>query len=184
MDSLVAVDLAAKYSAVCWMGATGAVIEQWDSWGRTEAAFVHLVTAPFRHCATPPAVLAIEDLPHRLPFMSLVKHVCRLQGRIIEAMDRLNMTDRILFVPPAEWRRNYTGLRRGTGPDAVIDVAARLGYTPPALSDRLGERKARATIAKVQTDYCAAFLIARWALATWLTHDTFDTATTSRYATT
>ncbi len=183
MRSLVAVDLAAKYSAVCWMSATGAVIEEWDSWGRTEAGFVHLVTAPFRHCATPPDALIIEDLPHRLPFMALVKHVCRLQGRIIEAMDRLGLAGHILFVPPAEWRRNYTGLGRGTGPDAVIPVAARLGYTPPDLTDRLGERKAKATIAKVQTDYAAAFLIGRWALGTWLSFGSFDTATTSRYTT-
>lgn len=181
MITVVGVDLAAKYSAVCWMGHLGSVIEQWDTWGRTEQAFINLLVAPFRHCPVPPAVLAIEDLPHRLPFASLVKNVCRLQGRIVQAMDDIGMLERVLFVPPAEWRKTFPGLERGTGPDAVIPVASRQGYTPPDLSDRI-RRSGHITIArKVASDYCAAFLIARWALSTWDENATFDVLGTSRY---
>ncbi len=182
MLSLVGVDLAAKYSAVCWMTHLGSVLSEWDSWGSTEERFVQSVVAPFQ-CPAPPAVLVVEDLPHRLPFSHLVKTVCRLQGRIAHAMDALGFLDRVLFVAPAQWRAGYTGLERGTGPDAVLPVAAGQGYTPPDLSHRIIRAGHKAIARKVATDYAAAYLIARWTLTTFESQQTFDVPGTARYGT-
>ncbi len=181
MLSLVGVDLAAKYSAVCWMGHLGSVLSEWDSWGSAEDTFVASIVAPFATCPVPPSVLVVEDLPHRLPFSHLVKTVCRLQGRIAHAMDAVGHLDRLLFVAPAQWRAHYTGLGRGTGPDAVVPVARDNGYTAPDLTPRIIRAGHTGIARKVATDYAAAFLITRWALSTWETQQTFDVVGTARY---
>lgn len=181
--SIIAVDLAAKFSAACRMDWNGQITAQVDSWGGTETLFIDRITAPWALEATTatPDALIVEDLPQRVPFMTVTKAVCRLQGRIIERMAGYGRVGAIVFVPPAEWRRHYEGLERGTGPAAVVPVAARLGYTPPDLTARITGKGDRARARKVATDYCAAFLIGRWALSTFDTHGTFDVATTSRH---
>jgi len=182
---LVAVDLAAKYSALCQMSTAGAVLDETDSWGKTESEFIDRICRYWTEwwCPEPPLVLAVEDLPHRLPFASLVKQVCRIQGRIVDRMDTFGAADAVLFVPPALWRRAFKGLSRGTGPEAVTAVAAELGYLPPDLSDRAAVIGGKAIARKVATDYCAAFLIARWAADYFNEHGHFDAPGTSRYAT-
>lgn len=179
---VLAVDLAAKYSAACLMDQHAQVHWQCDSWGRTESGFISAITYQWQYRQEPPDVLVIEDLPHRLPFSSLVKRVARIQGRIVDRMDSYGLEDAVLFVPPALWRKHFDGLERGTGADAVVAVAGRLGYAPPDLSDRIVGGKDRATAKKVRTDYCAAFLIACWAIATVTETGSFDLPGTSRYA--
>lgn len=183
---ILAVDLAAKFSAACLMTIDGKVTWQTDSWQKTEAAFVDQLTAPWqgpqpRPPARRPMVMVVEDLPHRLPFSSLVKRVCRLQGRILDRMDALGALDTVLFVPPAEWRRSFAGLERGTGPGAVTDICAALGYHAPDLAERCTQRGDKTTARKVATDYCAAYLIGRWAGHTYASTGTFDTRATTRY---
>lgn len=179
--SILAVDLAAKYSAVCHLTPTGTVLSQNDSWGMTETDFIGYITADFTRIH-PPVVMIVEDLPHRLPFASLVKKVCRMQGRIVERMTYLGHPDKVLFVPPAVWRKHYPELKRGTGPDAVLPAAANNGYQPPDLSTRAAAVKGGKALArKVATDYCAAYLIGLWAVRMYAEHDTFDIAGTSRY---
>lgn len=180
---IVAVDLAAKYSAACLMGENLQPQDQWDSWACTEATFI-AATAYWFHPEWDqhPEVMVVEDLPHRLPFSGLVKTVCRIQGRLVGQMSLYDCIDRVLFVPPAEWRKTYKGLERGTGPDAVLPVAASLGYTPPDLSERAAIKGGKAIARKVATDYAAAFLIGRWAHAMYSEHGTFDVVGTSRYA--
>lgn len=179
---ILAVDLAARYSAAVLMDDTAAVVWQADSWYKTETEFVANLTFPWTGLRIPPEAMIVEDLPHRLPFAALVKHVCRIQGRIIERMARLGVDQDVMFVPPAEWRKAYDGLGRGTGPDAVVGVAGRLGYQPPDLTPRCIARGDKAIARKVATDYCAAFLIARWALHMRSTTGAYDTEATSRYA--
>lgn len=182
--TVVAVDLAAKYSAICQLADDLTIQNQTDSWGITESAFINRVVDPWNDGpapAKPPILLAVEDLPHRLPFSALVKRVARIQGRIVDRMDQLYAAGTVLFVPPALWRKAYAGLRRGTGPDAVVGVAAALGYTPPDLGERINRAGDRAIARKVATDYCAAYLIARWAVTTFTTAGTFDVPGTSRY---
>lgn len=181
---ILAVDLAAVYSAACLMTARGELTWQIDSWGVSEDTFISALVAPWSGSdILSPQAMIIEDLPHRLPFSGLVKRVSRLQGRIIDRMSRLGMADRILFVPPAEWRKAFDGLGRGTGAGAVVPVAARLGYHPPDMTERWLKTGDRATGRKVQTDYCSAYLIGRWATYTYATTGVFDTKSTSRYTT-
>lgn len=185
--SIVAVDLAAKYSAAVWMDVDAAaheyeVLDQWDSWQKTETEFIDQTTAkfePVRQWARPDA-LVIEDLPHGVRYMTNTKDVCRLQGRIVERMQTYGALPYVLFVPPAEWRAHYSGMGRGTGPDVVVPVAAKYGYEPPDLSSRVGKGE-RATARKVATDYCAAYLIGRWALHQRFWSGSYDAARTSRY---
>ena len=189
--NVLAVDLAAKYSAACLLNPDGQVAWQTDTWDVAERDFIRRITwfwsVPdwWNNERPEPDFLVVEDLPHRLPFSGLVRKVCRIQGRIIQAMDDLGQLHRLLFVPPAAWRKHFPGLERGTGPDAVVPVAASLGYTPPDLTDRIalaGDRAEHRKIArKVRTDYAAAYLIARWAADTHAAQHTLDTPETSRY---
>lgn len=182
--SLLAVDLAASFSAACLLH-DGQVMWQGDSWQKPQAEFVDAITDPFdpAHPAyANPDVLVIEDLPARLPFMTNVRDVCRLQGRIVERMWVHGAVDKIMFVQPATWQAHYTelGMKRGAGPAVVVPVAAQLGYTPPDLTARTGKGE-RATARKVATDYCAAYLIGRWAQDTVNSTGKYDASRTSRY---
>lgn len=190
MGQLVAVDLAARYSAAMQINFSEdpyppewRVMRTWDSWKPTEIEFVHQICSPFMvpPLTKVPDVMLIEDLPHGLKFAALVKRVCRLQGRIVEVMEQAGHRDKILFVPPALWQRRYKRLADEKWPDAVVPVAHRHGYTPPDLVEE-GMRAAERTIAKkVMTDYCAAYLIGFWGLDQLETHGTFDVEGTQRY---
>lgn len=179
--TLLAVDLAAKYSAACLMNSDGDVLDEWDSWQVTESQFVASLLHPFV-VPPKPAVLIIEDLPHRVPFMSTTKRVCRLQGRIYERFDNLDKSELVLFVDPSTWRATYPKLKvRGSGPDMVVEVAADMGYTPPDFTERAKGNGGKTLAKKVATDYCAAFLIAHWALRTHRKWDSYEVPGTSRY---
>lgn len=180
--NLIGVDLAAKYSAAVWTDHWLPVIGQFDSTDRTETQFLQGLTAPFEGPDLP-AQLVVEDLPHGVAYRNLVKRVCQLQGRIAERMDGLGCLDLLLFVAPATWRNAYPVLRkRGQGMDAVVPIACEYGYVPPDIPALRGPRGGNALERKVQTDYCAAYLIARWAIETHTTHGTFDVPGTNRYA--
>lgn len=178
---IVAVDLAAKFSAVCWLDEKLHIYQEWSSWRLTETSFIDSLFEPWAITSIPPAQLVVEDLPHRLPFAGLVRQVCRMQGRIIEQAHRFGNLDRVLFVPPDVWRNHYPGLKRGTGADAVVPVAAEFGYTPPDLSPLATNARERQHVKKIATDYCAAYLIGRWALDYHAEHGTFEAPRTSRY---
>lgn len=183
--NLVAVDLAAKFSAACWLDDTMRVINQWDSWQRSQRDFINLITGPFIDPRRgTPSWLVIEDLPARVPFMTVVRDVCRLQGRIAHCMDNLDALDRIVLVQPATWKAHFSGLERGTPADAVLDVAEeQYGYTPPPLAHRCVKRGDKAHARKVATDYAAAYLIGRWAHDHLAAHGHLNAPRTSRYVT-
>jgi hypothetical protein len=138
---------------------------------------------------TDPDVIAVEDLPHSLKFASLVKSVCRLQGRLIAALEERGLADRVLFVPPACWQRHFDGVWR-QGKDGSHAKAVELGYTPPPMLERYAEQLAaltgaprsalRSKLVKALTDYEDAFLIARWALDVRRDKGTFDVPSTQR----
>lgn len=190
---LVAVDLAAKMSAACVMDDDGNVVDQFDSWGVQEDEFLFRICEPWymgRPFATtfnqqkwtdgPPAVLVIEDLPHKLPFMTLIKTVCRMQGRIQEKMDRIGYKQDVLWVPPATWQRTY-GIGTAKGAAKLVQPKAEeLGYTVP-LDYTVYKGKDRAAARKVNTDYCSAYLIGRWATEYFKEHGTYDAPTTQRF---
>lgn len=182
--TVLAVDLAAKFSAACLMDDAYQVITQFDSWGMTESQFVYQLYETFQYEKPYAEIMILEDLPHGLRYSTLIKTVCRLQGRIFHHFEReANSGDDILFLSPAEWRRTFDGMKRGTGPDVVVPVAAGLGYTPPDLSERAKVKGGKAIARKVATDYCSAYLIARWAVNTKAQYGTYDITGTSRYDT-
>lgn len=180
----MAVDLAAKLSAACLMDDRFNVLHQVDSFDCTEDDFLAEITRFFRNPGREPAVMVVEDLPHGLKYSSLIKDVCRLQGRVYHLMNQYDCGDRVLFLSPAQWRSTYSGMERGTGPDVVLEVADRYGYQPPSDLETRTKGKGGITRAhKVATDYCSAYLIARWAIATYREHRTYDVVGTSRYRT-
>jgi hypothetical protein len=193
---LMAVDLAAKYSAACVMDDDGSIYSQFDSWSMTEDQFIWKLAEPWfmgkfvMHGQTewltgPPEVLVIEDLPHMLfkggnTNPNTLKKVCRLHGRIEEKMIQADAHDKVIFLPPATWLRSY-GIK--TMKDAAKQVqpkAEELGYVPP-LDYTVYKGTDRVTARKVNTDYCAAFLIARWALTYKQDSGTYDEPTTARF---
>ncbi len=180
--SIIAVDLAARYSAAVWMTAILPVIAEWDSATTPEQSFLQQCCGPFEDDIHPDQ-LVVEDLPHGVAFRGLVKRVCQLQGRIAERMDDLGKLDRLVFVTPATWRNSYPELRkRGQGADAVISLAVEHGYVPPDNVALYGPRGGTALARKVQSDYCAAFLIGLWALKTHVRYGSYDVPGTNRYA--
>ena len=156
---VLGVDLASRYSAaVLWDGSQ--VVTQFDSVGLDASQWVwHLGGS------ADGAVVVVEDVPPKIQWAGTVKRVCRLQGRILQAMPKAE----VWFVPPAIWQRSYEGAWRGKEAGAAAAAEA-LGYSPPSLVgdprfEELGrtpsERKRLAK--KVMSDYVDAFLIAHWA---------------------
>lgn len=181
--TVLAVDLAARYSAACLMTDDYKVLHQVDSFGCSEDTFLWELCRPFTW-ETPPEVMVVEDLPHGLNYSTLIKAVCRLQGRLYDRMQTYDHGGKMVFLAPAEWRRTYAGMGRGTGPKIVVEVAERYGYVPPADIFPRAKGKGGKTVAdKVATDYCSAYLIARWAVATKQEKGTYDVVGTSRYTT-
>ena len=178
--AVVAVDLAARYSATVALSTGGCVEHQFDSALCGETGFITSITnvavAGFY------GALIVEDLPHGVGYKSAVKRVCQIQGRIVDRMWSTGQLDMLIFVAPATWRYHYEPLRKQhQGMDAVIAVAADLGYTPPPLTHLEGPRGGRGIADKVQTDYCAAYLIGHWANDMHHAHGTYDVPGTNRY---
>lgn len=188
--AILAVDLAAKLSAACLMDDDYRVLDEFDSWQVSEDQFIDGLACYFtrfgRHGV--PHAMVIEDLPHGLNYTRTVKAVCRLQGRIVQA---LNSDDILfgekasaLFVAPNTWRAHYPAAKRGTGSDISVPIAEGYGYQPP--SDLLSRAKGHGgptRARKVASDYCAAYLIARWAVDTQRHYGHLDVPGTSRYGT-
>lgn len=181
--TLLAVDLAAKYSAACLMDEDYRVVKEFDSWGVPEDAFVYRLSAYWLR-PEPPEVMIVEDLPHGLSYSGVIKTVCRLQGRLVQAMHETTDGDwnDIVFAAPAAWRAHH-GIKRGTGVTALFEACWRYGYAPPDLTERAKGNGGRTRAQKVASDYCSAYLIGRWAVDMKKQHGTFDVAETSRYDT-
>lgn len=187
--TVLAVDLAAKYSAACLMDDGYRVLDQFDSFGLTETEFVSLCCAYMRETPDqwriPVEQIIIEDLPHGLSYGSTVKAVCRLQGRFFQTLDLYGRGGDTLFLAPATWRAHFAGLERGTGAYAVIPVASQLGYTPAwtDLYERAKGNGGKSRAQKIASDYCSAYLIGRWAIDVKKQYGMFDVPGTARYDT-
>lgn len=183
---VLAVDLAAKYSAACLMDDRYEVLDQFDSWTNDEATFIHKLGMPWFYATTnAPEVMVIEDLPHGLAYTKLLKRVLRLQGRIAQTMNFYTEDgmSKILFAAPMAWRSHFTGMERGTGPEAVFPASAGFGYQPPSFAERTKGRGGKSLAHKIESDYCSAYLIARWAVDMKKEFDTYDVVGTSRHDT-
>lgn len=184
--TVLAVDLAAKYSAACLMNDDYTVLDQFDSWLNNEDVFVHkLAINRYGDGPAIPDVMVVEDLPHGLNYTKLIKRVLRLQGRIAHAMNMYHPAGRelIVFAAPIAWRSHFKGMERGTGASAVFPVSESFGYIPPDFSDRTKGQGGRSLATKIASDYCSAYLIARWAIDMHQQFGTYDVVGTSRYNT-
>jgi hypothetical protein len=184
--TILAVDLAAKYSAACLMNDDYKVISQFDSWVNDEDVFVHkLAVHRYNDGPSTPDVMIVEDLPHGLNYTKLVKKVLRLQGRIVHAMNMYHPggAKLIVFAAPNAWRAHFQGMERGTGSAAVFPVSAGFGYVPPDFTERTKGKGGNGLATKIASDYCSAYLIARWAIDMNTRYGTYDVPGTSRYDT-
>lgn len=179
--SLVAVDLAERYSGVVALDDDGSLLGEWHSWNVSTVDFIDAVVSPFEQWDVLPEILLIEDVPHGLPFQGGVRKVCRLQGRIIERMASFGLEDRIVFYPPALWQREMGVWKQG--PEIVIPESAKLGYQPPNLVTPEMKKTATKKAEKIMSDYCAAFLMGRCAQKFKVEQGTYDVNQSSRYVT-
>lgn len=85
--------------------------------------------------------------------------------------------DRMLFLNPSTWQKEFPGVARGDAKDRILAAASHAeqrGYLPPDLiADYIATlpegakvlKKNTNPLAKVQTDYIDAFLISEWVLS-------------------
>lgn len=170
MRSVVAIDLAAKYSAGVVINQNGKMIEQWDSLGWTHCQVVEQLLYSYMVVLDGMPMAVVEDLPPRWGAVTdrNTKTVLQLQGRILHEFDKAGYLSSLWFVVPSLWQREM-GVYRVT-PEEAEAVAAGLGYAPPdLLLQRELERGTRGQATaikeadKQRTDYVAAFLLASWA---------------------
>jgi hypothetical protein len=153
----------------------GTVVEEHHSWRLTEQEWIDRIVSYFydpldEEC---PLALVVEDIPHAVGYRKLVKRVCQLQGRIVQAMANVGVEDRIVFVPPQLWQMSFPGVYRGKAQGA-LKAAESLGYTPPQLLTPEVKGKDRMDARKTMTDHVDAFLIGRWAVSQFEKYETLD----------
>jgi hypothetical protein len=164
---ILAVDLAAKFSAGLIRGRDGQVHCEFDTLGRgpRESAMLIAETASLFGVT----LILIEDVPYGISKQFMVKPVLRLQGRVIQAIEDAGLPAPY-FVAPATWQRAMNVWR--VSPEQTAAVAAEHGYTPPNLlethaheiPEKGPERsKIRALLKKSATDYVDAYLLSEWA---------------------
>jgi hypothetical protein len=172
----MAVDLASKMSAYVVLDED--IVTQGDSWARgtkTRDEFVTELTLAVQDLK--PAVVLVEDVPHGITRLIMVKSVIRLQGAIEYAYGP-HRRSKILWVPPTTWKAHYK--LNGVDTAKLIEPKALelFGYEPPI---DLADYKGKLTAArKVRTDYAAAFLMAKWAQKTKADTGQYEVKTTQR----
>lgn len=162
---ILAVDLAARFSAACLMGSGGEVVSEWHSWQAAEASWVNSLTANLKHAE----IMLIEDIPFGLKLTKTVRDVYRLQGRIIESVYSKSWENglrRIVFIPPQVWQLYFKpdGMKSGDKAAAKRIACDKYGYSPPELLHADLHGKDRPSARKTMEDHVDAFMIARYML--------------------
>ena len=180
MTVLLSVDLAAKLSAVVQRGAGGEVLHQFDSRNKSALAFCKEVA----EAATHSDIVVVEDVPYGVSSQAMVKPVLRLQGALIAYCIARGVADRLVFMSPSVWMKDYPGVQLApkgyskAAADAYRIEQARmyaeqLGYTPPdlvadweqhcAVVGKKVLKKDTNVLAKSMTDYVSAWLMSEFA---------------------
>ena len=171
-NAVMAVDLAARYSALCVVDAGGTVVYEANSKDQTSVQLINNII--FTIEIHSPSIVLIEDVPYGISSQAMVKPVLRLQGMLIHALISGKYEDKALFVNPSTWQKTYPGVARGKKEEreaAARQHALDLGYTPPSLVqnhiDSLPEgakvlKKNTNPLAKIETDHIDAYLMAHW----------------------
>lgn len=175
---ILAVDLAAKFSAACLMDPKGSVTSEWHSWGLSEVEWVNSLVANSKFAD----IVLIEDVPFSLRISKTVRDVYRLQGRIIENMEQ-NMlhTGKLVFIPPNLWQNYFKpdGMKSGDKKAAKRIAEEKYGYVPPELLHKGLHGKDRTHARKSMEDHVDAFLIARFMIEQAQEHGSPDMAVDS-----
>lgn len=178
-DLVLAVDLAARYSAYSVVDSGGFVVAEGDSSKSSSFEFVDLLVEICRKLS--PDIVVVEDVPYGISSQAMIKPVLRLQGVLIKAFSDAEVSP--WFVNPSTWQSAYPGVSRGKAPDRIeaARVAAEgIGYTPPNLVQEYldtvpeGKKPLKKFInpaEKIMTDYIDARLMADW---TFANYDRFD----------
>jgi hypothetical protein len=166
VSPILALDLAAKFSAGCVVDSTsGDVTDQWHSWGLSPFQFANKVSSAFfMLSASPDAVLIIEDLPFAIGQTKTVRDVYRLQGMIIELVQEYTSPSRVVFIPPMLWQHYFKpdGMKPGDKKAAKLIAEEKYGYTAPQLLHKDLHGTDRAHARKTMEDYVDAFLISQY----------------------
>ncbi len=176
------VDLALKMSAATVVDVSGKVHREFDSLGKTPYEFAEEIAQTALDWEVTDVIL--EDVPFSITGgQGQVKPVFRLQGVCFDELVRVDLLDRTWMLNPSTWQLTFPGVGRapkgvkGAAALHAREAAARaaalsLGYEPPPLVQNyidslpVGTRvlkKNTAHLAKVETDYIDARLIAEWA---------------------
>jgi hypothetical protein len=174
MQSVLAIDLAPRFSAAVLLNAGSEVAWQADvtfGFNGSHAKFLQKCTY---EALNHDALLLCESVPQVPRFDTGVKEVCRNQGVLLYWTEFYKAI--VYFVPPALWQH---GLGIWKMQDSYEAWAIHEGYRPPDLlgdwerggclalhEDRElhGKERAelRAMLKKITSDYVASFLIAHW----------------------
>lgn len=167
---ILTVDLAAKFSAAMVTDKDGKVHFEFDSLGLSAFLFASKLKDAIVQFKV--GFIIIEDVPYGISSQAMVKPVLRTQGIIIREL--MEYLDKIYFVNPSTWQKEYRGVARGKPAERVEAAelhATRLGYTAP---DLVGEyikslpegtrvlKKNTNPLEKVRTDYVDARLMGDW----------------------
>lgn len=168
------VDLASKFSAGVVVNEKAKVLFEFDSWGRSQIEFADLSTQIALDYNV--AAALYEDLPYGLSSQVQTKPATRLQGFVIKSFYHNDILEKLYFVNPSTWQRDFDGVFKG-GPAGARAMAAKLGFEkrepiemykeaiPPLGKEHAKERsKVRAQLKKASTDYDDGFLIAVWGM--------------------
>lgn len=177
----LAVDLARKFSAAMVVDLSGRVHCEFDSLGITPIEFAEQCAQTALDYEVTEAIY--EDVPYGISGQGQTKGIFRYQGVIIDEMAKVDLLDLTWFLNPSTWQNTFEGVARAPKGMTKADgeraryAAARghalaLGYEPPPLIqnyiDSLPEgtrvlKKHTDPLAKSETDYIDARLIAAWA---------------------
>lgn len=175
---VLTVDLASKFSAVSVQDEDGGVLCEFDSNDKSSFQFAKEI-AQAAHDYDVRAVL-IEDVPHGINRLFMVKAVLRLQGFVMFSLIVAKKLDVTYFISPNDWMKYFNCVKkRGQSDNDHIEdlrsAAAFLGYEAPDLVGAYVKSLPEGTkvlkkhtnpLEKSRTDYVAAFLMGRWLLAT------------------
>lgn len=174
MSNVLTVDLASKMSAAMVRDfETREIRCQFDSYGKSSFAFVKELRKAADEWDV--QLVIVEDVPYGISQQSMVKPVLRLHGVVMVLLHP--WLDRMLFLNPSTWQKEFPGVARGDAKDRVAAAASHAeqrGYLPPdliaAYVASLPEgtkvlKKHTNPLAKVMTDYIDAFLMSEWVLS-------------------
>lgn len=169
------VDLAAKFSAGIVLDGKREVHCQFDTWERSQGETAELIARTALDFLEPDGLILIEDVPYGLSKQFMIKPILRLQGRVIQELERTGLEDRTLWVAPNTWKKALGLPLRGATPPIFTKAAAEYGYAPPdlleihadSIPDTPGKErtKIRGLLRKAMTDYVDAYLMGEWALS-------------------